>query len=145
MMIHSTEYPAADPKARTLDQFVAEVEGGFVEGFYLKFMFAKNKRYVDFGSFVATAGGNNDLKQFRAYRDLPKEQRMGVLQQNLIWKNRGETYFVNMLEFPFERVWRMMTEFAPKHRLKFRRTQFEEMYGVVVVRVHFYNGKELPF
>ena len=145
-MIHSTEYPAAEAKDREIYQFIANVEGGFVEGFYLKFDFEKNKRYADFESFMATVGGNNtDLKRFRAYRDLPKEQRMCVLQQNLIWKNQGKMYLVDMLDFPFERVWRMMTEFAPKHGLKFRRIQFEQAFRRVAVRVHFYNGKEMPF
>ena len=143
--IHSTEYPATQPKAGTLDQFVAKVESGLVEGFYLKFVFEINDSYVDFESFVATVGGNTDFKQFRAYRDLPKDMRMGVSQQNLVWKSRGEMYFVNMLEFPPDRIWRMMTVFAPNHGLKFRRTQFERMGEQVDVRVHFYNGKELPF
>ncbi len=53
---------------------------------------------------------------------------------------------MNMPEFPVERIWRMLYDFAPRHKLKFRRTQFELIADKsVAVRVHFHDGRELPF
>ncbi len=142
-MINETEYPG-DPDKGTLEDFVAGIKGDTVEAFYLKMQFEPNDDDddADPDALFARVGGNTNLKALKEYHEIPVSQRrFGITQRNLIWRiSKSQSYYVEMKEFPVDRMWNLLLDFAPKHGFKFRRTQYQGL----AVRAHFQKD-DLPF
>jgi hypothetical protein len=74
---------------------------------------------------------------------------------DLVWMLQSEVCrFVDVMDFPRDRLWNMLLQFAPSKGLKFKRTQFEDDdmdtdggYRIVtrlIARIHFV-ADDLPF
>jgi hypothetical protein len=143
-LFHESEYPGRNPGIGTLEEFVDAVSGGLVEVFYLKMAFVPNDDDdEDYAHhiFMALLEGNTNLKALKKYHYIPVgKRRFGIIQINLIWRTSACFKFLDLKEFPVDRMWRLLLDFAPKHGFKFRRTEYEGLS----VRAHFHKDV-LPF
>jgi hypothetical protein len=145
MSYYHDNYPSEVQK-KTIEEFVNDAKEKRVKSFYVKVGFVDVNDEEDYDKLMSRAT-NTDATALKNYMDLPKQERFPVDHTNLVWLLQNEEAgIVELQEFPRDRLWSMLFQFAPSQGLKFKRTQFQffPSFSEAVARMHFFFD-DLPF
>jgi hypothetical protein len=143
--MYHENYPS-EFKTKTIEEFVSDAKEKRVKSFYIKVVFVDVNDFEGFEKLMSRVT-KTDATAFKNYMDLPMQERFPVNQKRLVWLLQNEEAgIVDVHDFPKDRLWNMLLQFAPSQGLKFKRTQFqfEDGFSEGIARMHFFFD-DLPF